>query len=868
MLKTAPPIPEQSLRLISWLCKSELVEEIQGNLIEHHHRLSKESRSLLIFRYWYEVLSYLRPSTLKSLSLIKSKGPMFIFNPKIAVRNLLRHGSSTAISLFGFIVGLLSVIFLYFYIENELNYDEFHVDKEKIYRVIRQAEMDGTPYNIGVTSGPFAPALLNDYPSTVQTATRVLPQEGLFHYGEKNLVERQMLFADPNFFEFFSFPLLSGDKKTVLEQPNSLVISRKISQKYFGSEDPIGKIVEIDNEYKFIVTGILGEWPNKSHLEFDMVFNLIFFDSQDWFHGWWNNGLMTYIKVNTPQEAASLDAQLPVFMDKYFGEDFERNGNKIGLTVEPLRDIHFSENTRFDRVEHGNKQSILILALVAISILFIACFNYINLAIAQSYKRAKEVGIRKVLGVNKVRLVFQFLGESIVIVFLSVMVAAIISELLLPSLNGYFGLEVAFNWADPWVAGFLVSLLLLIILTSGLYPAVLLSSFKALGVLKGNKISIGKTLIIRKGLVVSQFALSIFLIISTLLISSQLDYIKSKGLGYDQEAIFLVDNDNPEIRRNIEAFKKALLMNRHVTKVSSASGEPGGFHDGTSLNVSGVEQSLRVRTVFTDPDYLKVFDIPVVAGRGFDGNLSTEEESAMMISETALEDLGLTVDEVIGRRVEIHNWDMERTIVGIFKDYHFSSLKDEIEPLAIIMGSWHRRYAIKLRTSDFSQAMREIEEIYDGFAPGFPMSYEFQDDSLARQYLDEEKQAKVFTSFASISILLACLGIFGLASHSAQQRQKELGIRKILGASVVQVISLISKEFILLVCISAIIAIPVSWFFIESWLAEFAYHISLSAHWISFIVGGTVAGLIAFLTIGLRTYQAAVSSPIESIRYE
>lgn len=860
--------PASSLRLIRWLCKKELAEEIEGNLHEFHHDLYASGRSFRSLKYWAQVFAYLRPSILKTFKRKKSSS-MFTFNPRLAFRNLWRHRTAAFMHISGFTIGLIATIFLYFYISSEMNYDSFHEKGEEIYRVLRIGTMSDGSYKIGVTSGPYGEALQNDFAFGIKDMTRALSTDGLVGYGTKKFMEDRLLFADANFFGFFSFPLKVGDPASVLKQPNSVVISEKMAEKYFGGTDPVGQMLEVDNEFQFMVTGIMDEPPAGSHLEFDMAFSIEVFNRFDWFHNWWSNNLSTYVRIPDPAHRQEVEAGFPGFMEKYFAKDFNRTGATMRLTLEPLPEIYFNNDTRFDFVKHGNFKAVSILGLAALAILIIACFNYINLSISHAFNRAKEVGIRKVHGGAKGRLVLQFLGESLLILTLSVSFAIGLSELLLSSFNRFFGLEVVFNWTDPNVLIFFGALMALVLLASGLYPAMLLASFKPVSVLKGGRISIGRNLLVRKGLVVAQFAISIFIIAVTILISTQVHYMNSKELGFNKEAVIMVDLNNSEIRDNLKPFKDQLLLNASISEVTALSGEPGGFHDGTVIEVSGRDGNLRTRTVFADPDYLEVFDIEVVAGRGFSDAFETDAHAAMMINQKGLEALGLTAEEAIGRKVVVPFWDnIERTIIGITRDFHFASLKDPMEPLAIIMHDDHRRVAIRTKTGDLKQTLLFIDDTYRRFSPDFPMSYEFLDQSLAGLYENELKQARVFTAFSGISIFLACLGIFGLAAYSARRRQKELGIRKVLGAAPFQIIGLISREFLTLVVVAAGIAIPASWWFIADWLSEFAYRIQLADHWAVFVFSGVLAVLIALLTIGVKTWRAAVSNPTESIRYE
>lgn len=855
---TPPPL---SLRLIRYLCREELHEELEGNLhefyITHNNTFSKLS-------YWYEVIKYLRPSTLRSFTQNR-KGSMFIFNPLLTVRNLARQGSSTLINLSGFTMSLVCVFFLYFYIRSEIDTDKFHKDGDQIYRAIRVSQINGNPYNIGITSGPFAKALALDFPGSIQETCRAMPDDILLSYGEKKFIEKEMVFADANFFTFFSFPLQEGLPGEVLRQPNAIVLSTETAKKYFGDKNPIGETMLISNEHSLVVTGLFPEQPENSHLKFDAVVAIDFYANREWFNGWWNNGLFTYIKAETPEIASHVSSQLPQFMDKYFGEDFKESGDRIDLALEPLTDIYFNNETRYDPAQHGDIKTVLILAMVGAGILFIACFNYVNLSIAQSFRRAREIGIRKVLGGDKGRLMLQFVGESFFITLFSILLALFISVLTRPWLNGLFGFDVRFDWTDPQVYLFLGGVVLTIVLLSGVYPAILLSSFRPVNVLKGMKMRKGGTPVLRKGLVIAQFVISICMISLTLLVYRQISFMSEKELGFNKEAILLLANT---LGPNNDAFVKELEGHSSIGPISFSSGEPGNFHDATTLKVEGLNGNFRMRTVAADENYLKVFDIKLVAGRDFSESFQSEEEKGIIINEKGLEELGLKPEEAIGRLVTLPGWDnLKRRIIGIAANYHFSSLREPIEPLALISATANWRIAVKIK-SDIREGMDAVFDTFERLSPGYPVIFSFLDDDLERLYAKEQQQRTVFTSFALVSIFLACLGILGLASYTAQQRQKEFGIRKVLGASGAGILQLISKEYILLIIAAFAIAAPLSWYFIDGWLDGFAYRIDLSRNLHLFLLSGVVTGVVAIASITLKTYKAAVSNPIESIRYE
>lgn len=860
-------IPSWALWLIHRLCRDELHEEIEGNLIEYREGLNPKSRRSS-WQFFYQVLTYLRPSTLKSISQNSKFYIMFNFNIVQTIRGLWMHRSTTVLNISGYALGMLCVFVLFFYIKGELAYDNFHENKDEIYRVIRLSEMNGENYKIGVTSGPYAPHLALDFPVDIKSTLRIYSTEALFEYEDKTFKEDKLLFADPNFFEFFSFPLAVGDPATVLNEPNAIVLSKAMVQKYFGNENPLGKTLILDKEEPFVVSGVMDEWPADSHLDFDFMGSMKYIEDFNFMKGWWNNGLFTYVAVESPVVAESLNAKFPQFMDKYFGKDFERSGKRIDIELESLNNIYFDQ-VRYDWARHGNKDAVILLAGVAIAILFIACFNYLNLAIALSFRRAKEIGMRKVLGGNKFRLVLQFLGESTLVCLVAILLAVGMTEVVLPTFNRMFDLSVVTSWLDPLVIIFFAGLLVITVLLSGLYPAILLSNLKPLEVFKGQTHLRKNNLWLRKGLVIAQFSISIFMIISTLIIKEQLDYVNSKSLGFDREAIVMVDFDNEEIRDNREAFKTRLLQSSKIKSATSMSGEPGGFHDGTTVDFLGDVEDIRMRTAFVDENYLSVFNIDLAIGRDFSSEYRLNDAHAALVNQKALQDLGLSLEEAIGTKFRIPMWDtLEHVVVGVTEDYHFNSLRHKMEPLMIVPGHYHRRMGIKLDPNQIFDGLREVEEIYAELAPNYPISYEFMDDSLEQLYAEERQQSQIFQMFSGVSIFLACLGIFGLVSFVVERRRKEFGIRKALGASVVSLLQIISKEFVFMIAVASLISIPLAWYAIQLWLENFAYRIELINSWGIFLVGALLSLILALVTIFIRSLRSANANPTESLRYE
>lgn len=867
MSNDAEHIPKWILSVIQTLCKDELHEEIEGNLIEYKNQLGRLNwRSRL--KFLYQAVTYIRPSTLRILSQNSKFYIMFNFNLIQTIRSLWKHRASTFLNLGGYTLGMLCVSLLYFYIKGELAYDNFHQNKDNIYRVIRLSEMNGEIYRIGVTSGPFAPHLQMEFPE-IESTMRVLPEEGLLQYGDKVFKEDKIFFADQQFFNFFSFPLLAGDPNTVLSQPNALVLSKSSAQKYFGTEDPMGKIITIDRSEQFIVTGIMDDPPANSHLDFDFMGSLALFENSGFLQRWWSNGMSTYLAIDSPEKAASVEEKFPWFIDKYFSKYFKKSGKRVDISLEPLRDIYFNSDVRYDWVLHGNKQAVMLLGLVAVAILFIACFNYLNLSIALSFQRAKEVGMRKILGGGRIRLILQFLGESLLVAVLAVAISIGITELLLPVFNSYFGLSVETTWLDANVVVFLAVLLLTTILLSGVYPALLLSSFRPLAVLKGQTHIRRNNLLLRKGLVIAQFAISIFMIISTLMIGEQLDYLNNKNLGFEREAILMVNLDNGEIREHKDQFKARLLQVPEVLQATTMSGEPGGFHDGTTVHFLGGIEPTRMRTAFVDTDYLKTFGIELIAGRDFSDEFRLNDAEATIINRKAAEDLGMSPEEVLGTKFTISMWDtLTHVIVGVTENYHFTNLRENIEPLIIVPGNYHRRLGVRLEPSKLIDGLVSVENIYKELAPNYPITYEFMDDSLRQLYEDEQKQGRIFQVFSAISVFLACLGIFGLVSFVVERRRKEFGIRKALGASIASLLHIISREFVFMIGLASLIAVPLAWYAIQKWLENFAYRIDMVDSWTIFLLGALSALVLALMTIFVRSLNAARSNPTESLRYE
>ena len=785
---------------------------------------------------------------------------------KVIFRYLSRKRFFAALNITGLSIGTACCILIYLFVRNEMSYDRFHTDAKEIYRVIRQSQINGMPYNIGITSFPFADALQQDYGDRIQSTTRCLTFNALVAYEDKAFIEEKLLLADKNFFQFFSFPLQQGQPESVLSEPNNIVLSQALATKYFGDNDPIGKIIRLDDTYDLKVTGILADMPGNTHLQFDAVGSTGLIKNETWIQDWWANSFNTYLKIPDQGDVDYLQASFPDFMNKYFAEDFARVGNKVGLALEPLHEIYFNFDTRYeDNIAHGDRRYVFVFSSVGLLLLLLASINYTNLATAQASERAREVGIRKTLGSGQARVIFQFLSESFVLCLVSMLVGMGIAQLVMPFLNSALGISLPSILGDKHVPLFLGMLLIFLTFCSGAYPAFFLSSFKPVAVLKGVVKGDTRYLFLRKGLVVFQFVISSFMIIATLFVAQQLQFMRAKDLGFNTTQLMIVRVNNGEIDR--ATFKERLLREKGVLHATYTSGHPGGFYDASTVNIQGESQGMRMRTLWTDEDLLQTMDLSLVAGRFFSRNFPADATSSVILNETAVRQLGWNNETAIGKRVILSQFDsLYKEVVGIVGDYHFTSLKEKIEPMIISHRSDRGHLLVKLAGSDLPTTIGRIEKIWKSYDSGFPLEFTFMDEIIDRLYTSETRQGKIFTVFAFISVGIACLGILGLASYMASQRTKEIGIRKVLGASANQVSVLLMKDLLILVIAADFLAIPLGYWAIEKWSEGFAYRVSLGSG--IFIIGALSVFALAMMIVALNVSRVAAQNPVKSLRTE
>ncbi len=787
----------------------------------------------------------------------------------LAVKNFRKQKMFSLINILGLTVGITCCLMIFLFIMNEFSYDNFHKNGKDIYRVMRVGEEGDSKRGIPWVSPPYAKALLTDYPDAVLKTVRVQPDNDLIRYKNVSFNEKKIYLVDSNFFDFFSFRLLKGNPATVLNDPLSIVMTASTAKKYFGNEDPIGKVIDFNKDLRLKVTGIVEDVPVNSHLDFDMVVPLSHWQNTPWYNQWPANGLYTYVQLKPSQKPELLTKQFPRFMDKYLGKFYRENGFKMSLTINPLKGIYFEGESGFDNVKHSSKKTVYIFMSIAVLILIIACINFMNLATARATDRSKEVGLRKVLGAVRKQLAWQFIFESLLFAALAAGLAILLLQLLMPAYTNFLGYKLPPYWNSPRIYVFVIGVIFVVGVLAGSYPALLLSSFSPIESLKG-KLKVGKKgTYFRKSLVVFQFSISVLLIISVTIVINQMHYVRNTDLGFNKEQSMIVRLDNNAIWDKKIQFKNELQADPSVSGVSLMSGEPGGFHDNYGFEAEAKPgEKIMLNTEFADFEYATTLGLKLIAGRNFSASFPTDSMRAVMINRSTAVKLGYTPEQAIGKWVKNITADsLPRTIVGVVEDYHYASLKEPIGPLVISPKKDDRRLAlIKLKTANIQSSIERIKKIYEGNASDYPFEYSFLNERFDNLYKAEIKQESLLSIFSVIAICIACLGLFGLASYTAIKRTKEIGVRKVLGSSVQNIVMLLSKDLLKPVLLGTIIAVPAGYFIMQKWLQGFAYRTTI--HWWLFAVAASLAVLIAMITVSFQAIKAAVANPVKSLRTE
>jgi putative ABC transport system permease protein len=784
---------------------------------------------------------------------------------KIAFRNLFRHKAYSFINIFGLSIGMACSILILLWVEHEISYDKFHEKAPHLYRIT--AELDDMDIKAAVTPAPVGPAYQKEIPE-MKSIVRISTQGNtLFQVDDRMFEEKRVWFADSNFFQMFSFRFKQGDMRTALNKPESVVITESIAKKYFGTVDVLGKVIRKNHAEDFEVTGVLEDLPVNSHLQFDFVHPMSFLarTNNDLKNNVWDNfSFYTYIELDhntkaTPEGLLALETKF----DEIYGKH-EKN-LKVGFHLQPITSIHLHSNYLAELAGNGNVQYVYIFIVVGIFILAVACINFMNLATARSARRAKEVGLRKVAGAVRFQLIRQFLAESSVIAFISLGVAIILVSASLPAFNNLAGKQLAFDFLSPKLLLSIVGITLLTGMLAGSYPALFLSGFIPAKVLKGNiKAGAGSSLF-RNTMVVIQFSVSMMLLIGTAVIYNQLQFIRDKNLGFDKENLIYAQMTG-ELWKKYETLRTTLEQNSLTAKSTIVSDLPTNLVNGTvGVEWEGKDPDSQplFSNLHVDEHFLDVFGVTLLAGRGFSKEFKADTVN-MIMNERALKTMNMDVATAVGKPVTM--WGQKGTIIGVVKDFNFKPIQAPIDPLILRLNTWGGQAVVRAQSGKTEATIKEMETIFKTLNPEYPFSYNFVDEDLEKLYQAEHRLRNLFTVFVGLAIFISCLGLYGLSAFLAERRTKEIGVRKVLGASVFNVVYLLSKTFTVPVLVAMVIAGPLSWYAMNQWLAGFAFHVEI--HWSIFVMAFVVSLLIAWLTVSYESFKAAVANPSKSLRDE
>jgi putative ABC transport system permease protein len=800
---------------------------------------------------------------------------------KTAIRNLLRYKGFAIINISSLTIGIIGCLVIGLFVWDEWQYDKGIPGGENVYRIYDQHKN-----NDAITYGaPVAPAyasfLKRTFPE-VDTTVRILMSldKFLMELGEKRNYEDKGWFVESSFFEVFPLKFAKGDPATALNEPKTIVITEELAKKYFTNEDPINKTLYIDKD-TFAVKGVLEKLPGHFHLNFRYLMSLPSAGIQkERMERWTWHQFYTYVKLKPGTNAQQLQDKLQAHVKKEIFPTLTQAGSTFLPFFQPLKDVHLkSSDFIYDNAIRGNQTYVKALTIIALFVLAIACFNFINLATARSFRRAKEIGVRKVVGAERKQLVMQFIGETILLAVISMVISIVATLLIVPLLNQFTDKSIAFNpFSDPILGLTILAAGVVIGMVAGIYPALVLSGFQPIKVLKNMKlVGTGGRAWLRQALVVIQFTLSVLLIVSTTIVYRQTKYLNEADLGFNNEQVIYFQTRG-DVDRKLETFKDEVKRSPNVLSVTAGYGLPGDQYAGDGVITFGPDgQKDRSANVFLgDHDYVKTLGLRIVAGRDFSREMKTDEREAFLINETAVKEWGYgTPEKALGQPLHWNEWEPADTlnpvkkgkIIGVVEDFHYKSLHEKVTPSVIqIYPAVVFKVAVKLKTADIKNTIAYINGVWNKFSPGYPLDYKFMDETYGAMYKAESKLSDLLWIFTIMAIIVGCMGLFGLAAFSAEQRTKELGIRKVLGANAFDIVGLLSKNFLFLVVIASFIAFPIAWWAMNNWLEDFPYRINIS--WWVFGIAITAALTIALLTVSFQAIKAALANPVKSLRTE
>jgi len=794
---------------------------------------------------------------------------------RIAWRNLWKNRTFTILNLGGLTISLAACLIIFLWASDEINYDKAAANGDRVFRAALILKVKDQPdKSFAVTAPQLAGVMKKDIPE-VEKSIRIIPSKVLVTQHDNGFYPKQFIFADPDFFAVFGYKLIKGNPNTVLADMHSAVVTESMAKQLFGDEDPIGKTISFSDTCIATVTGVAADLPDNTHFHFEIVCSFKYFESlvggPNNLGGWWNDSYYTYVLLKDAKSKDVVDAKIAHIIDKYNHEGNVKAGLDGIHYLQPLRDIHLHSNLRSELNPNGSLSSLRIFIGIAIFLLVVACINYINLSTATSLKRAREIGMRKVVGAEWIQLVSQFLSESVLTAFIALLLALGLAQLVLPAFNTIAQTQISFSGHITWqFVGALTIFIIVIGIISGMYPALFLSRVKPANAFKNTSEKSKALLPFRKVLVVFQFTLSILLIVATIIAVQQLNYMRSQNIGLDKDQVVAIPVRNYAAQLQLVPLIKELEKKSGVISVTGSSATPGENLANIVVLPEGVadDKMQTMSTLVLDFDFINTYKLNIASGRAFSKDFG-EDSSAFMLNETAVKDLGWTNTNAIGKNF---NWGLGKKgkVIGVVRDFHFNSLQSKIPAIVMhvlpVRVGWYGFISVRLKTQNASEVLNALQEGWKTILPSFPFEYYFVDEDYDKQYKNERRLSSLAVVFSALTIFISCLGLFGLVLIAVSRRTKEIGIRKVLGASVGGIATLISKDFLKLVALAILIAIPAGWWLMNEWVNDFPYHTQIHG-WV-FVAAAVIAVLIAIATISLHAISAALANPVKSLRSE
>ncbi|UCE40271.1 MAG: ABC transporter permease [Candidatus Aminicenantes bacterium] len=868
----SPGLARKLLKLMSvHYEKHSIIEDFEETFSEI---MNSDGRIRAMCWYWGNALK----SVLGYLKLIVYwRGMMLKNHLKIAYRNFIRHKLYSFINVFGLAIGLSICMIISLWVLRELSYDRFHEKAHRIYRIERELFRDNLYSRWPITGGRYKQALIDDYPE-IENASRFWRREFAIR-DHDNFVHRQEMFAvDNSIFEMFDFHLEDGDEQSALADPMTVVLTRENAIKYLGIGDAVGKSLsfEWDGELvDFMVTGILEQVPENSHIHFDMLVSIVSYKEEP-YTDWRSNYLYTYVQIQENTSKQDLEKKLKTFVSQRLEPEYgdlllqDRSIHEVlKMHLFPIIDIHLHPSPNWEVEAGGSISSVYIFSCIAVLILIIACMNFVNLSTARASKRAKEVSLRKTVGAEKQQLRVQFIQESVLLAFASFVLALVMSSLFIQAYNGIFAESLSLSaFLQLKHMFFLVGATFIVGVLAGLYPAFYLTRFEPVEVLKGIQLSGSGKSVFRRNMVIIQFSISIILIVGMFTVYKQMKYIQTRSLGFDKENVVIFPVRSQKIAQNYGSFRNKLIQNAHIISASASSEVPADFHySNTYFSRLDSDEPVSLYLFFCDYDYTETYRMEILAGRSFSRDFTTDTEGTIILNESAAHRFGWTPEEAVGKRLEGPYSEDAAQVVGVVKNFNYKSLRREVEPMALLLSpDYIRAISVRIKPSDVWKTLSFIQKSWETTFPSERFEYRFLDSRVSQLYESEKKMQDLFVIFSVLSILIACLGLLGLVSFTAELKTKEIGIRKVLGASTGHVVVLLSKEFIKWIILANLVAWPLAWFMMNKWLQNFAYRTEIG--WIVFLLAAFVTMAIAIFTFIFQTIKTACAKPVNSLRYE